>query len=101
MRKILYCLAGVITILVLRSLWGSASASQKHTLTGNFKTHKNFHSKFLARDRDIIIYLPPDYEADRSRRYPVFYMHDGQNLFDGATSFIPGQEWQVDETAQS
>jgi predicted alpha/beta superfamily hydrolase len=28
-------------------------------------------------------------------------MHDGQNLFDGATSFIPGQEWRVDETAQA
>jgi predicted alpha/beta superfamily hydrolase len=27
-------------------------------------------------------------------------MQDGQNLFDGATSFIPGQEWRVDETAQ-
>ena len=30
----------------------------------------------------------------------MLYLHDGQNLFDGATSFIPGQEWQVDETAQ-
>src|SRR5256886_2826321 len=34
------------------------------------------------------------------KRYPVLYLHDGQNLFDGATSFIPGQEWRVDETAQ-
>jgi predicted alpha/beta superfamily hydrolase len=33
--------------------------------------------------------------------YSVFYLHDGQNLFDGATSFIPGQEWRVDETAQA
>ena len=31
----------------------------------------------------------------------MFYFHDGQNLFDGATSFIPGQEWRLDETAQA
>jgi predicted alpha/beta superfamily hydrolase len=28
-------------------------------------------------------------------------LNDGQNLFDGATSFIPGQEWRVDETAEA
>jgi predicted alpha/beta superfamily hydrolase len=44
--------------------------------------------------------LPPGYEAQQTRRYAVLYLHDGQNLFDGATSFIPGQEWQVDETAE-
>jgi predicted alpha/beta superfamily hydrolase len=36
----------------------------------------------------------------KNKRYSVCYMHDGQNLFDGATSFIPGQEWRVDETAE-
>lgn len=53
----------------------------------------------LKNDRDVIVFLPPDYEKQKRQRYPVFYMHDGQNLFDGATSFIPGQEWRVDETA--
>ena len=32
----------------------------------------------------MIVYLPPEYNADKNRRYSVFYMHDGQNLFDGA-----------------
>ena len=49
----------------------------------------------------MIVYLPPGYESDKNKRYPVFYMHDGQNLFDGATSFIPGKEWRVDETAEA
>jgi len=71
-----------------------------HTLTGEIRLHKDFHSKFLHNHRDVIVYLPPDYEQARHRRYPVFYLHDGQNLFDGATSFIPGKEWQVDETAE-
>ena len=80
---------------------GTVIAQQPHTLTGDIRAHKSFHSKILNNDRDVIVYLPPGYEARKSRHYPVFYMHDGQNLFDGATSFIPGQEWRVDETAQA
>jgi predicted alpha/beta superfamily hydrolase len=77
------------------------TTQEQHTLTGEFRTHKNFHSRFLTIDRDILVYLPPGYETDKRRRYPVLYLHDGQNLFDGATSFIKGSEWQVDETAQA
>ena len=49
----------------------------------------------LNRQRTIRIYLPPGYETSNVR-YPVLYMHDGQNLFDDATSYIG--EWNVDET---
>ncbi len=47
-----------------------------------------------------MVYLPPDYEKDSDRRYPVLYLQDGQNVFDGATSFIAGKEWRADETAE-
>jgi predicted alpha/beta superfamily hydrolase len=77
---------------------GSPSAPA-HTLTGDFSLHPRFHSKFLRADRNILVYLPPGYNVNEKRRYPVLYLQDGQNLFDGATSFIPGQEWRVDETA--
>ncbi len=77
-----------------------AAAQAAPSLAGEIRYHKKFHSKFLPTDRDLIVYLPPGYDADKRRRYPVLYLHDGQNLFDGATSFIPGQEWRVDETAQ-
>src|SRR5262249_33071683 len=87
-------------ILLLACLCGSAVAQREHTLTGDVRLHKNFHSNILNNDRDVIVYLPPSYEADKKKRYPVFYMHDGQNIFDGATSYIPGQEWRVDEAAQ-
>ena len=79
----------------------AAIAQQPHTLTGDVRLHKDFHSQILNNDRNVIVYLPPGYDADKHKRYSVFYMHDGQNLFDGATSFIPGQEWRVDETAQA
>src|ERR1044072_1324176 len=79
----------------------AAFAQQPHTLTGDFRTHAKFHSRFLPTDRDVLVQLPPGDETEKRRRSPVLYLHDGQNLFDGATSFIPGQEWRVDETAQA
>lgn len=45
------------------------------------------------------MYLPPDYNSAAERRYPVLYLHDGQNLFDAATAFA-GNEWGVDELAE-
>jgi len=71
----------------------------KHTLTGNIKRHRAFHSKVLGNRRDVLVYLPPGYRRFSQRRYPVLYLHDGQNVFDAATSFA-GVEWGVDETAQ-
>jgi predicted alpha/beta superfamily hydrolase len=50
----------------------------------------------LGRERTLRLYLPPSYESTPDKRYPVIYMHDGQNLFDDATSYAG--EWGVDET---
>jgi predicted alpha/beta superfamily hydrolase len=75
--------------------------TKKHTLTGNIKIHEGFESRFLPANRNLIVYLPPDYENNKSRRYPVVYLQDGQNMFDAATSFLPGREWHVDEEAQT
>ena len=52
----------------------------------------------LGRTRRVWIYLPPDY-ASSARRYPVLYLHDGQNVFDAATAF--SGEWGVDESLDS
>jgi predicted alpha/beta superfamily hydrolase len=70
-----------------------------HTLTGHFDHLKDYRSRFLKNPRDIIIYLPPGYNASPEVRYPVLYMNDGQNLFDSATAFL-GNEWGLDETAE-
>lgn len=53
-----------------------------------------FEMPQLARARRVWLYLPPDYEST-DRRYPVLYMHDGQNVFDAATAYA--EEWGVDE----
>ncbi|MBL7816166.1 MAG: T9SS type A sorting domain-containing protein [Saprospiraceae bacterium] len=55
----------------------------------------NFYMPQFNRTRRVLIYLPPQY-ADTSKRFPVMYMQDGQNLFDKYTSF--SGEWEVDET---
>jgi len=65
----------------------------------DLRRHK-LKSDLLGGERQIIVFLPPGYEDDRTRRYPVFYMQDGQNLFDPATSYVPGKYWRLDQTAQ-
>lgn len=70
-------------------------------LDPRLRLHKSFHSNYLPDDRDVIVYLPPEYEKDPNQTYPVLYMHDGQNLFDGRTSFVKDRTWQVREHADA
>jgi predicted alpha/beta superfamily hydrolase len=73
-----------------------ARHAMKSTLTGDIRFHRDFASKHLGNKRTVVVYVPPAYKIDKTARYPVLYMHDGQNIFDAATSFL-GIEWQVDE----
>jgi predicted alpha/beta superfamily hydrolase len=57
----------------------------------------DFASPQLGNKRALRIYLPPSYAENPAKRYPVLYMHDGQNLFDKKTAAY-GVEWGVDET---
>jgi predicted alpha/beta superfamily hydrolase len=70
----------------------------EHTVVGNVQVLTGVESPQLRNVRDLYVYLPPSYANDE-RRYPVVYMHDGQNLFDRATSF--GEEWEVDQTLEA
>ncbi|MBC7528259.1 MAG: alpha/beta hydrolase [Chthonomonadaceae bacterium] len=95
---------GLVNLTFPNTLVETADAQTNSVVpsrTGLFRSHPRFHSKFLSADRDVLVYLPPNYDKNPKVRYPVLYLHDGQNLFDGSTSYIPGAEWRVDETAQS
>lgn len=70
------------------------SSSQTHTIQGDVSIIVNFPMPQLNRSRRIWIYLPEGYR-DNEERYQVLYMHDGQNIFDDATSFVG--EWGIDE----
>ena len=58
-----------------------------------------FHSAILPDDRIVSVYLPPQYAAQPDRRFPVFYLHDGQNLFDPETAYATGHTWRAGATA--
>jgi predicted alpha/beta superfamily hydrolase len=75
--------------------------SPSHELDGNprYLVLSNFHSEFLPDDRDVAVYLPEAYTTEPERRFPVFYLHDGQNVFDGRTSYIPERTWRAHTTA--
>ncbi len=67
-------------------------------IVGNISVINNFEMPQLERTRSIWIYLPPSY-GKGLKRFPVMYMHDGQNLFADSTSF--SGEWGIDETLES
>lgn len=72
---------------------------KSHTMSANVHIIDTaFLIPQLNRTRRIWIYLPPDYTST-TKRYPVLYMQDGQNLFDAATSAYG--EWGIDEILDS
>ncbi|MFY8003269.1 MAG: alpha/beta hydrolase-fold protein, partial [Chitinophagaceae bacterium] len=77
-----------VTIQSWKDLFASTAAANVQILDNAFAMPQ------LSRTRKIWLYLPPDY-ASSTKRYPVIYMHDAQNVFDVRTSF--SGEWGVDE----
>lgn len=77
--------------------WMDKLPADVDPVQGTLRTHAGLTGEGLEYPRDILVWLPPSYDRGR-KKYPVLYMHDGQNLFDPATSFC-GQDWKLDETA--
>jgi len=65
---------------------------------GDLRLHE-FRSRIFRNTRYLRVWLPPGYDdaQNASRTYPVFYLNDGQNLFEAISAF-GGVEWGVDET---
>jgi predicted alpha/beta superfamily hydrolase len=84
---------------ILETPLASGQPSPDPAVTGLLRLHK-FTSRIFGNQRVLRVWLPPGYDAPQnsSRRYPVLYLNDGQNLFEPSTAFT-GVEWQVDETA--
>lgn len=75
--------------------WKDNFGSKKHTASSNvYIIDTAFLIPQLNRTRRIWAYLPADYKTS-NERYPVLYMHDGQELFDAATASFG--EWGIDE----
>jgi len=88
----------IITIEIKK--WRNRETQIIHgQITGSVRYHLQFEGDGL-KPRDIIVWLPQSYNQDTTKRYPVFYMHDGQNVFDPVTSSF-GYDWRADEVADS
>ena len=91
--------AGASTFDATVAAWRSGPPPvRKSTRSSSVTVIPAFDAPQLGGSRRVWVYLPPDY-AMSSKRYPVLYMHDGQNVFDDATSFAG--EWGVDEALDS
>lgn len=69
------------------------------SVVGELRLH-TLQSAVFRNTRFLRVWLPPGYHdpENSEKHYPIFYLNDGQNLFDRAISF-GGVEWQADETA--
>ena len=85
----------LFVIILLFVAWQTAFAQ-----TGSL-LDTNLPSKFFGWNRGIHIYLPPSYATQPQRRYPVLYLHDGQNVFSsaGTNAAFGWGSWQLDKTA--
>lgn len=85
------------TVLIEIDHWDSHFPKKAKETTASKNVHildSAFYMPQLNRNRRIWIYLPHSY-TNTNKKYPVLYMHDGQNLFDHATAGFG--EWGVDE----
>jgi len=75
-------------------LSGESTVTVTAKTAGRIETFPAVASQFVP-GRRIDVWLPPGYDTNPSARFPVLYMHDGQNVFDPANSF-GGSSWEVD-----
>ena len=88
------------TIMIRPISWKDVDDKTPGGITGTVRYHRGLSTPDLPNPRDVIVWLPPSYEKENAKRYPVLYMHDGQNIIDPTTSF-GGSDWRVDEVADS
>ncbi|MBF4470058.1 alpha/beta hydrolase [Flavobacterium sp. HJJ] len=86
-----------IFILIPFLLFIGKTDAQESTASKQISTF-TIEAPQLKTSRKIWLYLPKNYKTS-TKKYPVIYMHDAQNLFDAKTSFAG--EWNVDEKLDS
>jgi predicted alpha/beta superfamily hydrolase len=82
--------------------WSYETAVRADTPAGDYRGVTGTVERFTpatsrVTEREVEVWLPASYAEDPDRRYPVLYMHDGQNVFDPAQSEYSGWDWGVDE----
>lgn len=94
MRRLLFTLAVALIGASQLAPGAQARRSDKTVDCGSLDELTLF-SPQLGREVTLDVWTPPGYGQDPAQRYPVLYMHDGQNLFDAATTWNH-QAWEID-----
>lgn len=68
---------------------------------GGLAHYSGAMSRFIPRAHDVVVCVPPGYDRDTDRHYPVVYLHDGQNVFDEYPMSPFGVQWGIDTTARA
>ncbi|HAV62931.1 MAG TPA: hypothetical protein DCY13_11270 [Verrucomicrobiales bacterium] len=87
---------------LLLSLALGAASLQVHAATGRFVEPESLPSEALGTNRTVRIWLPPSYDAAADRRFPVLYLHDGQNVLSSAGPHVAfgWGNWEVDKSVE-
>ena len=83
-----------VAFLLLLALAGAQGFAQRIEYIKLFGSGQN------VPPRNVEVWLPKEYTARPDRKFPVLYMHDGQNVFNPATSYT-GVAWEADSTAEA
>ncbi len=86
------CLVSLVIVVVAISVY-----PQRRSVVADLRLHK-FTSEIFENTRTLRVLVPPGYNKNRNREYPVLYLNDGQNLFHVRTAQTRNSEWGVDET---
>jgi len=69
---------------------------------GHLERLRSVHAAQLNNDRPIYVWLPPGYETNAVARFPVLYMHDGNNLFStDLPNVAPAGAWNIQPTLEA
>jgi predicted alpha/beta superfamily hydrolase len=80
-----------VALAMALAVTAPAASAQGRPLGLDVRVHE-IKSEFLSKPRQVIVWLPPGYGAEPTRRYPVLYLHDGQNVY---------VDWRLDEIARA
>jgi len=87
----------LLILLLSLTAWEGAFGQSSLLLDTNLPSH------FFDWNRGIHIYLPPSYQTQPQRRYPVLYLQDGQNVFSsaGTNCAFGWGSWELDRTVDA
>jgi predicted alpha/beta superfamily hydrolase len=77
--------------LVLMALAAGGIAAQDRELGPDVRLHTRLSVDAPPGSAQLVVWLPPGYDADQDARYPVLDMHDGANAY---------VEWRIDDIAR-